>query len=160
MVDFRTADLCDEFGGDVAVAAPLFRSYGGRRRFAGMAATIRCFEDNSRVREAVAEPGDGRVLVVDGAGSQRCALLGDLLGAKAVANGWVGLVINGCVRDTAALADMDLGVLALATCPRRSEKKGLGDRDVTVEFAGVSIRPGDLVYADEDGLIVSHRPLV
>jgi regulator of ribonuclease activity A len=155
VADFRTTDLCDEHGAAVQVAEPLFQSFGGRRRFAGPAATIRCLDDNSRVREAVAEPGAGRILVVDGAGSRRCALLGDLLGAKAVANGWSGVIVNGCVRDTAALAGMDLGVLALAALPRRSDKRGLGEREVPVSFAGVAVRPGDYLYADEDGLIVS-----
>jgi regulator of ribonuclease activity A len=159
MSAFRTTDLCDEFGDRVQVTEPLFQSFGGRRRFTGPAATIRCFEDNSRVREAVSEPGEGRVLVVDGAGSRRCSLFGDLLAAKAVSNGWAGVVVNGCVRDTAALGGMDLGVLALAALPRRSEKRGLGDRDVPLRFAGVAIQPGDQVYVDEDGMIVSAQPL-
>lgn len=153
-----TTDLCDAHP-SVQVAEPVFRHFGGRRRFAGQVATVLCLEDNSRVREAVAEPGKGRVLVVDGGASLQCALLGDLLGEKAVANGWSGVVVSGCVRDTGRLGQLDLGVLALAAHPRRSEKRGHGDRDVPVRFAGVTFHPGDQLYADEDGLIVSNAVL-
>lgn len=156
---FKTSDLCDAHEAMVEVCEPIFRSFGGRQRFAGPVATVSCFEDNSRVREAVNEPGGGRVLVVDGGGSRQCALLGDLLAAKAVEQGWAGVVVNGCVRDTAALAGLDLGVLALAAHPRRSKKRGEGHRDVTVRFAGVSFHPGAWVYADEDGLLVTPHPL-
>ena len=149
-----TTDLCDAHPA-VQVAEPVLRHFGGRRRFAGQVSTVLCLEDNSRVREAVAEPGKGRVLVVDGGGSLQCALLGDLLAEKAVANGWCGVVVNGCVRDTGRLAELPLGVMALAPLPRRSEKRDHGERDVGVRFAGVTFHPGDHVYADEDGLIVS-----
>ncbi|MBM5812470.1 MAG: RraA family protein [Gammaproteobacteria bacterium] len=159
-MDFKTADLCDQFGGELQVAEPVFHSYGGRRTFAGPASTVRCCEDNSRVREAVGEPGAGRVLVVDGGGSRRCALLGDLLAQQAAAHGWAGVIIYGCVRDSAEIAGFALGVLALATLPRRSDRQGRGERDVPVEFAGVRVRPGDWVYADEDGLLVARRALV
>lgn len=158
-VEFKTADLCDSHEGAVEVCEPLFRSFGGRRRFAGPVSTVSCFEDNSRVREAVQEPGAGRVLVVDGGGSRQCALLGDLLADKAVRNGWSGVVVHGCVRDTAVLAGLDLGVLALEAHPRRSKKRGEGTRDVTVRFAGVSFHPGAWVYADEDGLLVTAHEL-
>jgi regulator of ribonuclease activity A len=157
---FKTADLCDRYCAELQILEPGFRSYGGRRRFAGPASTVKCHEDNSRVREAVGEPGRGRVLVVDGGGSHRCALLGDLLARQAADNGWSGVLIHGCVRDAADLAGFDLGVLALATLPRRSERKGAGQRDVPVEFAGARIRPGDYVYADEDGVIVAPRALL
>jgi regulator of ribonuclease activity A len=156
---FKTADLCDEHAADLQVLEPLFRSFGGRRRFSGPASTVRCLEDNSRVKEAVGEPGNGRVLLVDGGGSLRCALLGDLLARQASANGWAGVIVHGCVRDSADLAGFDLGVLALATLPRRSNRQGAGERDVPVEFAGARIRPGDFVYADEDGVIIAPRPL-
>jgi regulator of ribonuclease activity A len=156
--DWATADLCDQHP-EVAVAAPVFRSFGGRRRFAGAIATLRCFEDNSLVRERLTEPGNGRVLVVDGAGSMRCALVGDLLGALGVKNGWAGVVVHGCVRDTAALGAMDLGVLALAAHPMKSVKRGEGERDVVVAFAGVMFRPGAWLYADEDGVIVAPSSL-
>jgi regulator of ribonuclease activity A len=155
----RTADLCDAHTARVAVAAPIFRSFGGRRRFHGAIATLRCFEDNSRVREMLAEPGQGRVLVVDGGGSLRCALVGDQLGALGVQSGWSGVIVHGCVRDTAALAAMDLGVLALAPHPLRSVKRGAGERDVTVDFAGVSFAPGAMIYADEDGVLVAPAAL-
>ena len=153
-----TTDLSDAHP-SVQVAEPVLRHFGGRRRFSGRIATVLCLEDNSRVREAVGQAGEGRVLIVDGGGSLQCALLGDLLGEKAVANGWSGIVINGCARDTHRLGQLDLGVLALAPHPRRSEKRGHGDRDVPVRFAGVTFRPGDYVYADEDGLIVSGTAL-
>jgi regulator of ribonuclease activity A len=155
---FATTDLCDAHP-QVQTAEPIFRHFGGVRRFAGPAATAICLEDNSRVREAVGEPGKGRVLVVDGGGSVRCALLGDLLAEKAVSNGWAGVIVNGCVRDTARLGQLSLGVLALAAHPRRSEKRGHGEREVGVRFAGVTFHPGDWVYADEDGLIVSGERL-
>lgn len=153
-----TADLCDAHTG-VQVAEPVLQHFGGRRRFAGQVATVLCLEDNSKVREAVGEPGQGKVLVVDGGGSLQCALLGDLLGEKAVASGWSGVVVNGCVRDTGRLGQLPLGILARAAHPRRSEKRGHGDRNVPVRFAGVTFRPGDYVYADEDGLIVSGEVL-
>jgi regulator of ribonuclease activity A len=156
---WATADLCDGHAAEVAIAAPLLHSFGGRRRFAGTIATIRCFEDNSLVRERLAEPGNGRVLVVDGGGSLKCALVGDQLGALGVKNGWAGIVVNGCVRDTAALGAMDLGVLALAAHPLKSVKRGAGERDVVVAFAGVAFRPGAHLYADEDGLVVAPHAL-
>jgi regulator of ribonuclease activity A len=157
---FKTADLCDQFAAELQIAELVFRSFGGRRNFSGPVSTIECFEDNSRVREAVGEPGDGRVLVVDGGGSRRCALLGDVLANQAADNGWAGVVINGCVRDAAELAGFELGVLALAAMPRRSDKQGRGLRNVIVEIAGARIHPGDFVYADEDGMIVARRALV
>jgi len=153
-----TTDLCDAHPA-VQVAEPVLRHFGGRLRFAGRVATVLCLEDNSRVREAVGEPGAGRVLVVDGGASLQCALLGDLLGEKAVANGWTGVVVNGCIRDSARLGQLPLGVMALATHPRRSEKRGHGERDVPVRFAGVTFHPGDFLYADEDGLILSGMEL-
>jgi regulator of ribonuclease activity A len=154
-----TADLCDEHGDEVQVCEPVFHAFGGRRAFSGAVSTIRCFEDNSRVKEAVESPGAGRVLVVDGGGSRRHALLGDKLGLAAVGNGWAGVIIHGCIRDSAELGRMDLGIRALGTMPLRSEKRGEGERDVPVRFAGVTFRPGDFVYVDEDGVIVSHAPL-
>jgi regulator of ribonuclease activity A len=158
-VDFRTADLCDAHEGGIRVCDPLFRDFGGRRRFAGPAAVLKCFEDNSLVKAALDEPGEGRVLVVDAGGSLRCAMLGDLLAATAVANGWCGVVVHGCIRDSAEIAGMPLGVKALGTHPRRSEKRGEGQRDVPVTFAGVTFRRGDWVYCDEDGVVVASGPL-
>jgi regulator of ribonuclease activity A len=154
-----TADLCDDHGDHVQVCEPVFHAYGGRRAFQGPISTVFCFEDNSRVKEAVESRGDGRVLVVDGGGSRRRALLGDKLGLAAVDNGWAGIIIHGCIRDSAELARMDLGVRALGTVPMRSEKRGAGERDVPVRFAGVTFRPGEFVYVDEDGIIVAAAPL-
>lgn len=154
-----TADLCDDHGDHVQVCEPVFHPYGGRRAFHGPISTVFCFEDNSRVKEAVESPGNGQVLVVDGGGSRRRALLGDNLGLAAVNNGWAGVIIHGCIRDSAALAGMPLGLRALGTVPMRSVKRGAGERDVPVRFAGVTFRPGEFVYVDEDGIIVSARPL-
>ena len=154
-MQFKTADLCDEYAESLQVCDPGFSSFGGRARFHGQISTIKCFEDNSLVREAVAEPGEGRVLVVDAGGSKRCAMLGDLLAAKAVENGWAGVLMNGMIRDSADIARMDLGVKALGTHPLKSVKKGVGERDVEVRFSGVRFVPGAYLYADEDGVICS-----
>jgi len=155
---WTTPDLCDRYP-EVAVAEPLFRSFGGRHAFYGAIVTVRCFEDNSRVRELAATPGRGRVLVVEGDGSLRHALLGDQIGANAVANGWSGVLIHGCVRDVEVLATLPLGVLALAACPRKTDKRGQGEVDVPVSFAGVSFAPGHWLYADGNGVLVSTSPL-
>jgi regulator of ribonuclease activity A len=157
--DWNTTNLCDAHPGVVAVASPIFRSFGARRRFCGPIATLACFEDNSHVRGLLEEPGAGRVLVVDGGGSLRCALLGDQLGALGVRNGWSGVLVWGCVRDTAALGVMDLGILALAAYPLKSLKRGQGERGVAVNFAGVTFRPGHYLYADADGVVVAPMAL-
>jgi regulator of ribonuclease activity A len=154
-----TADLCDENGDRVQVCEPVFHPFGGRKAFHGPISTVRCFEDNSRVKEAVEGPGEGKVLVVDGGGSRRRALLGDKLGEAAVRNGWAGVIIHGCIRDSAELARMDLGIRALGTIPLRSDKRGEGERDVPVRFAGVTFRPSEFVYVDEDGVIVAPQSL-
>jgi regulator of ribonuclease activity A len=156
----KTADLFDQFDERARVCDPIFRDFGGRRCFSGPVTTVKCFEDNSLVKTALGEPGEGRVLVVDAGGSLRCAMLGDLLAASAVENGWSGVVLFGCVRDSADIAGMALGVKALATNPRKSEKRGEGQRDIEVNFAGVSFRPGDHIYCDEDGILVSAESLV
>lgn len=157
---FATTDLCDEFGDDVRVAEPLFRDYGGSGTFFGQIETVRVFEDNVLVRGALEERGRGRVLVVDGGGSTRCALLGDRLAAMAHENGWSGVVVYGCIRDSAEVATLPLGVRALHAVPRRSGKEGSGERGVTVEFAGVSFSPGEYLYADADGVVVAGRDLL
>ena len=149
-----TCDLCDTHGERARVVAPLFRHFGGRRAFHGEAVTVKCFEDNSRVKEIVATPGRGRVLVVDGGGSLRCALLGDLLATQARDQGWSGVLVHGCVRDSAILATLDLGVMALAAMPRRSERKGEGQVGIAIDLAGTRCAPGDVVYADEDGIVI------
>lgn len=148
-----TTDLSDAHA-DAQVLAPIFRDFGGRRAFSGPAVTVRCFEDNSRLKELSATAGEGRVLVVDGGGSLRCALLGDMIGRALVDHGWAGVIVAGCVRDTAALATLALGVKALAPHPRRSSKRGEGEVGVPVEVGGVRVLSGDQVYADEDGVLI------
>lgn len=154
-----TADLCDQFNHELQVAEPLFTRFGGAPCFRGPAATLRVFEDNSLVRQALEGPGLGRVLVVDGGGSLRCALVGDMLAKLAVDNGWAGAIVNGPIRDSKVIGGMPVGIHALGTCPRKSEKRGAGEPEVTLTFAGVTISPGDWVYADEDGIVVSPREL-
>lgn len=157
---FKIADLSDLDDPSARVCDPVFHDFGGLSRFCGSVVTLKCFEDNSLVKSTLAEPGAGRVLVVDAGGSLRCAMLGDLIAASAVAQGWAGVILNGCVRDRAELAAMPLGVKALATHPRKSQKRGEGQRDIPVIFAGVRFEPGDQVYCDEDGILVAARPLV
>ncbi len=159
-MDFHTADLCDQFGEKLAVVSPMFRHFGGLRHFAGAIVTLKCFEDNSLVREIFSEPGAGKVLIIDGGGSFRCALVGDQLAALAVENGWAGAVVFGCIRDSEAIREMPLGLMALATHPQKSVKRGVGDRGLALAFGGVSFRPGEFVYADEDGLIVAPAALL
>lgn len=158
-MDFLTTDLCDEFSDDLQVASPMFKSYGGKSKFFGEIQTIKVFEDNSLVRDVLGENGDGKVLVVDGGGSLRCALLGDQLGELAVKNGWQGVIIYGCMRDSVAINALDLGVRAIDTHPLKSVKKGVGDHQLPVTFAGVTLRPGEYVYVDEDGIITAQKPL-
>jgi regulator of ribonuclease activity A len=152
-----TSDVLDEHGDDAAVCTVAFRKYGGRRAFAGAVATVRCQEDNVLIRRRLSEPGEGLVLVVDGGGSLRAALLGDQIAGLAVEHGWAGLVVYGAVRDVAALAQLDVGIDALGSNPRPSRKAGAGEVDVPVEFGGVTFRPGDALYSDEDGLVVLRR---
>ena len=149
-----TADLSDELGDDVQVMVPPWLDYGGQRAFKGPAATVRCHDDNSKVREMLESPGEGRVLVVNGGASIQCALLGDMLGELAVRNGWAGVIVNGCVRDADALGQLPLGIKAKGTHPRKSVKAGAGDTQVTLAFSGVMIAPGDMIYADADGILV------
>lgn len=158
-MEFLTTDLCDDHGESVSVLEPMFRGFGGNRRFCGPITTLKLFEDNALVRTALSEPGEGRVLVIDGGGSLRCALLGDQLGALAVKNGWQGVVVYGAIRDSVALGQLPLGVAALATHPRKSIKRGEGQRDLPVCFAGATLHPGMWLYADEDGIIVAPQAL-
>lgn len=161
---FKTPDLCDEFetelGKTVRVVAPMFQRYGGRSSFSGEIVTLKIFEDNSLVREAFAENGKGKVLVIDGGGSLRCALVGDQLAILAQKNGWEGAVVYGCIRDSADINAIDIGVRALHTHPQKSIKKGAGDRDIAVTFGGVSFNPGEFIYVDEDGVVVSTNALI
>lgn len=158
-MQFKTADLCDAYADSIQIVEESFGDFGGYLQFSGQVETIKAFEDNSLVRECVAEDGQGKVLVVDGGGSMRRAMLGDKLASKAVQNGWSGIVIYGCIRDSGDIADMDLGVKALGTHPCKTDKRGLGDRNVSLRFGGVTFEPGDYLYADEDGIVVSETPL-
>lgn len=156
---FMTTDLCDRYRGSVQVAAPLFRCYGRSAAFAGTIETVKCFEDNTVVREMVAQPGKGKVLVIDGGGSLRYALLGDVIASIAAKNAWAGIVVNGCVRDVEATSKLKIGIHALAHMPLAAEKRGLGISGVPVSFAGVEFIPGHHLYADSDGIVVAERPL-
>lgn len=158
MTAYITPDLCDAFP-HVRVLTPLFKSFGGRSSFGGQVVTVKCFEDNSRVKELLATEGTGKVLVVDGGGSLRCALLGDLIGDSAVKYGWEGVIVYGAVRDVDALAQLDLGVQALSAMPLKSVRKGVGDVGLTLEIGGVMIAHGDYIYADNNGVIVSSDSL-
>jgi regulator of ribonuclease activity A len=154
-----TTDLCDAYPDRIRVLAPALRSFGGRTACSGPVRTLKVFEDNSLVRAALEQPGDGAVLVVDGGGSMRCALLGDQLAQLAVDHGWAGVVVWGCIRDSAAISALPVAVFALATHPLKSLKQGRGDRDVPITFLGVTVTPGDHLHADADGVIVSLGPL-
>ncbi|MBI5780928.1 MAG: ribonuclease E activity regulator RraA [Rhodocyclales bacterium] len=158
-MDFHTTDLCDAHEDRVRVLAPMLRSYGGARAAGGPVRTLKIFEDNALVREMLVEPGQGAMLVIDGGGSLRRALLGDNLAELAVKNGWAGVLVYGCIRDSAAIGRLPLGVWALATHPMKTVKRGEGQRDVPVSFGGVTFAPGMFAYADEDGVIVSDTPL-
>ncbi len=156
---FATTDLSDRHGDTVAHCRPAFRNFGGRTRFSGPVTTVSCFEDNVLYEQALSDVASGSVVVVDGGGSLDCALMGDRLGGIAVDRGVPGVIINGCVRDIEQLALLDVAILALAPHPRRSNKAGRGARDVPVSFAGVLWTPGDVVYGDADGVIVSSVTL-
>ncbi|HEY8367984.1 MAG TPA: ribonuclease E activity regulator RraA [Thermodesulfobacteriota bacterium] len=158
-MEFRTADLIDTHGDRLASCELPFRQFGGRRRFAGEIRTVKCYEDNVVLRRMLEGPGEGRVLVVDGAGSLRCALVGDVIAGIAQASGWAGLVIHGAVRDVEALARLPIGIKALGSNPRKSGKAGAGVTDVPVAFGGVVFRPGAWLYSDEDGILVAPERL-
>src|SRR5215210_4336251 len=153
-----TADLYDEHGDALQSCDLQFRQFGDRSRFSGRAVTVRCHQDNALVKSVLAEPGAGRVLVVDGGGSLHTALMGDLIAGSALANGWSGVVIHGAVRDVAVLRTLELGIKALGSNPRRSAKTGAGERDVTVSFGGATFVPGALVFSDDDGVVVLPAP--
>jgi regulator of ribonuclease activity A len=155
---FSTPNLSDELGDAARVAEPVFRDFGGVRSFSGEVETLRVFEDNALVRATLETAGRGRVLVVDGGGSLRTALVGGKLAALAAENGWSGLVVYGAVRDIAEMSTASVGIKALAPCPRKSGKTGAGERGVPVTIAGVGVRPGDHLWADRDGVLVADRP--
>ena len=155
-VVFRpTADLVDDIGPDVRSCDVQFRQFGGRSEFAGPISTVRCFQDNALLKSVLSEPGEGRVLVIDGEASVHAALVGDIIAELARSNGWAGLVVHGAVRDAATLRTLDIGIKALGTNPRKSAKTGAGERDVPVSFGGVTFTPGELAYSDDDGIVVT-----
>ena len=154
-----TTDISDELGDNAQVVEPGFNDFGKRRRFSGRISTASCPDDNSQVRAALESPGEDRVLVVDGNASGNCAFLGDQLAALACKNGWSGVVVNGFIRDSEILATIGIGVKALGTHPKKSLKRGLGERGIPVRFAGVEFRPGDYLYADPDGIVVTSSPV-
>jgi regulator of ribonuclease activity A len=151
-----TADLYDERGEELDSCALQFQDLGGRTAFAGPIRTIRCLRDNALVKALLATPGEGAVLVVDGRGSLESALMGDLIAASAVENGWAGVIIHGAIRDRAALRTLDLGVKALGSNPRKSAKDGAGEQDVPVDFGGVTFTPGRMLWADDDGILIER----
>lgn len=159
MTNISTPDLADTAPEACALELP-FVNFGQVKQFGGPAVTIKCHEDNSLVKQCVEEPGQGRVIVVDGGGSMRRALLGDMLAEKAAANGWAGLIIHGAIRDVDEIGGMPLGVQALGCCPVKTEKLGVGQRDIVLHMGGVRVTPGDYVYADNNGVLVSKRPLL
>ncbi len=164
MTSLLTTDLLDNNEAliqqeQLRIVAPMFQRYGGKTSFAGKIVTLKLFEDNSLVRAVLGEPGTGKVLVIDGGGSMRCALLGDQLAEMAVKNSWEGVVVYGCIRDSAAINGLPLGVRALNTHPLKTVKKNIGERDVNVTFGGATLKPGEWLYADEDGVIVSTTAL-
>jgi regulator of ribonuclease activity A len=156
-MSWTTADLCDEYRDAARVLPPGFHHYGARRRFTGVVVTLKCFEDNAILKETLATPGRGKVMVVDGGGSLRCALFGGHLAKIATDAGWEGVVIHGCVRDVAEVARFEVGVRALGSVPRRPGKRGEGQLNVPVSIAGVPCAPGERLFADEDGIIVLDR---
>ena len=156
---FATADLVDKFDSQLQSCETQLRQLGGRAVFHGRITTVRCFQDNVLLKKALAEPGQGRVLVIDGGGSLGTALLGDMIGAIAQASGWEGIVLYGAVRDTVALAKLPIGLKALGSNPRKSRKTGSGEVDVSVTFGSVTFTPGHWLYSDEDGIVVSATEL-
>ena len=158
--DFQTADLYDEHGGSVSILTPMFKHYGNKNCFGGEIVTIKCHEDNSLVRETLGTDGNGKVMVIDGGGSLRCALIGDRLAQKAIDNGWSGIIVYGCIRDSRLINKMGIGIKALNTNPQKSIKRGVGLLNENVQFGGVGIQPGHFIYADEDGVLVSAKKLL
>lgn len=158
---FKTPDLCDQFADThhLQIAEPIFKTFGGARAFWGRIATLRVFEDNVLLRQVLEEKVQDRVLVVDGGGSHRCALFGSNLAQLACDNGWRGIIVYGCIRDSVEISQLPIGVRALHTHPMKSHKRGSGDRDCLITFAGVNFRTGAYLYADEDGMVISDDKL-
>jgi regulator of ribonuclease activity A len=157
---FKTANLCDRHGEHVQIAQSVFRQFGARATFSGQIATLQVFEDNGLVHDAIAAPGFHRVLVIDGGASLRRALIGEVLAVHATKHHWDGIIVNGAVRDIDRLADLDIGVLALAHTPAGAARRGQGTHALPVAFAGVVFRPGEWLYADTDGIVIGSERLI
>lgn len=157
---FSTPDLCDQHPAIVRVLLPGYTNYGGKTTFCGKIVTVKCLEDNSRIKEQAALDGKGKVMVVDGGGSLRKALLGDLIATQALENGWEGFIIHGVIRDVDVIATLSLGVKALGSIPLKTERKGIGEINIPVSFAGQDILPGEWIYADNNGILVSRQALL
>jgi regulator of ribonuclease activity A len=160
LMPFNSNDLYDEYLESIQVASPIFKNFGGRKKFYGQIHTVKAFEDNTYIKEAFEEDGTGKVLVVDGAGSLRAAMMGDQVAALGKKNGWEGIIIFGCIRDSVDVGKLDFGAKALATIPRKTIKRQQGIRDITVHFADVCFTPNHYVYSDEDGILISDKPLI
>lgn len=159
-MEIKTTDICDEHPAGVRVAASgIFKDFGGKKSFSGKIHTVKCFDNNPFVRNALEQNGEGKVLVVDGGGSMNCALLGDMLGEIAIKNKWNGIIINGCIRDAKELSELPIGVKAICTNPLKSGKNEQGEDSVKVIFAGIEFVPDEYVYCDVDGIIVSIKNL-
>jgi len=158
--NFSTPDLSDEYVDDIRILDSIFNNYGGRKNFYGQVVTIKCFEDNSLVKDMASQNGKGKVMVVDGSGSLRKALLGDMIAKNALKNEWQGFIIHGCIRDVDIISELNIGVKALNAIPLKTEKKGIGDMNVSVNFAGQIIQPGEFVYADNNGIVISGKKLI
>lgn len=160
MTPFATADLCDDHIDQLECLDPIFQPYGKKTAFAGEIITLKLHEDNTLVRETLGTNGKGKVLVVDGGGSLRCALVGDRLAQLAIDNEWSGIIVYGCIRDSAVINQMEVGIKALNTCPVKSIKRGVGLKNEIIKFAGVTMKAGDYLYADADGILVSREWLL
>jgi len=160
LMPFNNNDLYDEYLESIQVAAPIFKNFGGRQKFYGQISTIKAFEDNSCIKEAFEEDGTGKVLVVDAAGSLRCAMMGDQVAALGKEHNWEGIIIFGCIRDSVDVGKLDFGAKALASIPRKTIKHQQGVRDITVHFADVTFTPEYYIYSDQDGILISDKPLV
>lgn len=157
---FTTADLWDEHSTELICVDPIFKHFGKKTTFSGKIATLKLFEDNSPVRKKLESDGKGQVLVIDGGASLRCALVGDQLAAIAIQNNWAGIVVNGCIRDSHLINSMGIGIKALNTSPVKSIKRNIGELNVPVKFGGITFIPGDYIYADADGILVSKLSLI
>lgn len=159
MTDFKTTDLYDEYLEALQVAAPIFRDFGGRIKFCGQIVTLQAVDDNSFLKQSFEQDGTGKVLVVDASASMQCAMMGDMMAALGAGNGWQGVIINGCIRDSADVAKVSFGVKALATIPRKTTKRNQGVLNIPVHFADVTFNPGEYIYADEDGIVIAKEKL-